>query len=453
MRIIQLTAENIKRLKAINITPNEHINRISGPNGSGKTSILDAIEWALQGTSKVPSAPVRKGSGKAVIILKTEEFTVTRRFMEGGSRNGTLAIEANDTRNRFQGPQEMLDSLLGNISFDPLEFIRMHPKKQFEVLRSLVKLDVDVTKLDADQKVDYDKRRELKKEVTALETRRDAIKVAEGLPAKKKDEAALVTELREVSDYNEGIARDQRDRDEFSKNLTILGRDIDEQMERVAQLRAQADELQAEADGWAKQHEKNTKLMQKWEPLAATKDAGEIADAITAARTINAAIDKRTDREKLQKDIDAKEAEVETLSAALKERDETKVKAMEAAAFPVKGLGFGEEEVMFEGLPFNQISNADQIRASVAIGIAYNPKMRVMRIKDGSLLDDKSMAILSQMSVSENMQLFLEVVDTSGKIGVYLEDGEVKAVNDEPLNIAAEKGEAKPRARKKKTLQ
>jgi energy-coupling factor transporter ATP-binding protein EcfA2 len=448
MKIIQLTAENIKRLKAVSLTPNEHINRISGPNGSGKTSVLDAIEWALKGTSNVPSHPVRKGSGKGHIIIKTEEFTVYRRFMEGGSRNGTLAIEANDTHNRFQGPQEMLDNLLGSISFDPLEFIRMHPKKQFEVLRSLVKLDIDIDKLDAENKVDYEKRRELKKEVTALETRRDAIKVAEGLPKAKRDEAALVKELQEASDYNANIDRQRREREDHKRETTVLENAITDRASRIAELTAEITRLaeinlEASKDILLREADAAT-----WPPLPEPKNAAELGEAITAARKINAAIDQRNQRDQLQKQIDTTEETVEKLSAALKERDEKKVKAMEEAQFPVKGLGFGSEEVIYEGLPFNQVSNADQIRASVAIGIAFNPKMRVMRVKDGSLLDDKSMAILSEMSVTENFQLFIEVVDTSGKVGVYLEDGEVKAVNDEPEPQFAAPKETAPAKKK-----
>ena len=450
MRIIQLTAENIKRLKAISITPNEHMNRISGPNGSGKTSVLDAIEWALTGTSNVPSAPVRKGSGKATIILKTEEFTVYRRFMEGGNKSGTLVIEANDTHNRFKGPQQMLDNLLGSISFDPLEFIRLHPKQQFEVLRSLVKLDVDVDALEAQQKIDYEKRRELKKEVTALETRRDALKVIEGLPKARRDEATLVKELVEAGDYNANIERQRREREDHKRETAQLERAVADRDVRIAQLQAEIIRL-AEANLEASKivflREADAAT---WPPLPEPKNAAELEEAYHLAKKVNAAIDQRTAHEKLQAEIDRTEAQVKSLNAALMERDEAKVKAMEAAKFPVAGLSFGDDEVIYEGLPFNQASNADQIRASVAIGIAYNPKMRTMRIKDGSLLDENSMAILAEMSVKEDMQMFVECVDTSGKIGVYLEDGEVKAVNDEPEPqfAAPTKTPAKKKAKK-----
>jgi DNA repair exonuclease SbcCD ATPase subunit len=448
VRIIGLKAENIKRLKAIDLSPNQHMNRISGPNGSGKTSILDAIEWALKGTSNVPSHPVRKGSGKAHIILKTEEFTVYRRFIEGGSRNGTLAIEANDTHNLFKGPQEMLDNLLGSISFDPLEFIRMPADKQFKVLKSLVKMDVDLDALKAEYDIDYLKRRELKKEVTALETRRDAIKVAEGLPKAKRDEAALVKELQEASDFNANIERQRREREDHKRETTVLENAITDRDSRIAQLNAEIMRLTEANLADSKNILQREADAATWPPLPEPKNASELGEAITAARKINAAIDQRNQRDQLQKEIDTKEAQVETLSAALTERDEKKLKAMEEAEFPVKGLGFGNEEVIYEGLPFNQVSNADQIRASVAIGIAYNPKMRVMRIKDGSLLDEKSMAILAEMSIVENFQLFVECVDTSGKIGVYLEDGEIKAVNDEPEPQFAAPKETAPAKKK-----
>ena len=432
MRVIGLKAENIKRLKAIDLTPNKFINRISGANGSGKTSILDGIEWALTGTSTVPSQPVRKGSGRAVIQLDLGDIVVTRRFTEGGSRNGTLALEAKDSKSRYQGPQEILDKLMGKISFDPLEFLRMHPKKQFEVLRSLVKVDVDLDALDAEYKADYLTRRDLKKERDAVEIRRDAIAVAADLPKAKINEVALVTELQEVSGYNEGIAKEQRHRDERKGHRDVLERDINENKTRIEELRAQLAEMEEETAQWIESLKRADAMIKEWKPLPEPKDAAALAEQITKARATNAAIDRRDRRDSYQQEIDELDSRIETLSAGLKAKEEAKVNAISSAEFPVPGLAFGDEEVIYEGLPFNQVSNADQIRASVAIGMATNPELRVMRIKDGSLLDDASMNIVSQMAHEHDFQVFVEVVDTSGKVGVYLEDGEVKAVNPEP---------------------
>ena len=437
MKIIKLTASNVKRLKAVSFTPNGHINRISGANGSGKTSVLDAIVWALTGTSTVPSLPVRKGSGKAEIIVEMEDIIVTRRFTEGGSRNGVLAIESKDGKTRFQGPQDMLDKLMGRISFDPLEFLRMHPKKQFEVLYSLVLPDIDPSTLNIQKHPDYITRRELKKEVTALETRRDAILVPDNLPTEKRDEAALLKQLGEVGEHNARIEREKNQRKDIQilQEATQLGN---------KEIRKQIEQLQKELKDGEAMYERNQRIIEKWEPLAEPKNAAHYTEVITQAKAINAAIDKRLQRDELQKEIDAIDKRVNTLSDRLQKHEDANVKAIEDAHFPVEGLSFGDEEVIYEGLPFTQVSNADQIRASVAIGMAANPKLRVMLIKDGSLLDDKSLEIIAGMSWEKDTQMFIECVDTTGKIGVYLEDGEVKTINDEPLDMK----EAKPAPKK-----
>ena len=104
MRIIGIKTENVKRLGMVDLTPNEYINRISGANGSGKTSLLDAIEWALTGTSNVASQPVRKGAGRAVIQLDLGDIVVTRRFFEGGNKNGVLALESKANRAAISHP-------------------------------------------------------------------------------------------------------------------------------------------------------------------------------------------------------------------------------------------------------------------------------------------------------------------------------------------------------------
>jgi hypothetical protein len=452
LKLISLKAENVKRLKVLDLTPNEHINRISGANGSGKSSALDAIEWLLTGTSTVPSQPVRRGAGKAVIWGDLGEIIVTRRFTEGGSRNGVLSVEPKDGKSRYQQAQTFLDGLLnGKMSFDPLAFLRMHPKKQVEEVKNLVKVDVDLTaKVEDDP--DYIRRREAKKEKTAVETRRDAVYVAPDLPKDKVDDAALIKQLREASEYNANVGSQHRERTEFVRNMDSLSADIDEHMAEVAELRRKADELQAEADGWAKQLEKNRKQQDKWEPLPELRDATKLAEEIDAARKINQAIDRRTLRETYEAEAEQLEREIESLSTALDERAAAKADALAKVEFPVPGLAFGDDELIYRGYPFNQVSNADQIRCAVAIGMASTPELRVMRIKDGSLLDNESMQILAEMARAHDFQVWIEQVDETGKVGIYLEDGEVAAVNEEPLNQPkAAKPVAKKRTKKEAT--
>lgn len=455
MRVIGLKIQDFKRIRVIDITPNEFVNRISGANGSGKTSLLDAIMLCLRGTRDVPSKPVRKGAAKSIIEVGIgndgkAEWIVRRSFTEGGSKNGFLTVEPTDGKSRLQGPQEFLNKLVGPNSFDPLAFIRMKPEEQFKTLYKIVLPDVDPNSLDIQKNPDYLKRRELKKDIKALETRRDAIQIPDNLPMEKRDEAKLLKELSEVGEYNARIEREKRQREEIVRRADETENGIAAKEERIKALLAQVKVMEAEAKEDKAIVAGTRKTIAKWEPLAAAKDPAHYTEAITQARILNAAIDKRGQRDELQKEIDAITKRVDTISDQLDELEAKQTKAIEEAKFPIPGLGFGNEEVIFEGLPFGQISNADQIRASVAIGMADNPELRVMQIKDGSLLDSASMKIVADMCVKEDFQLFCEIVDESGDVGVYLEEGEVKAVNDEPepQHGGDEKPKKKPRAKK-----
>lgn len=452
MRVIGLKVQDFKRIRVIDITPNEFVNRISGANGSGKTSLLDAIEMCLRGTRNVPSRPVRKGTQKSTIEVGIgnngkAEWIVRRSFTEGGSKNGFLTVEPTDGKSRLQGPQEFLNKLVGPNSFDPLEFIRMDSDRQFETLYKIVLPDVDPKSLDIEKNPDYLKRRELKKEIKALETRRDAIQIPDNLPMEKRDEAKLLKELGEVGEYNARIEREKRHREEIQRSQEQKQQDIHRNIDRIAALEKEIAELKGDVKEDNNEYARTQRIIEKWEPLAHPKDAAHYTQAITEARILNAAIDKRGQRDELQKEIAGITKRVDTISVQLDELEANQLKAIQEAKFPVPGLAFGDHEVIYEGIPFGQVSNADQIRASVAIGMADNPELRVMRVKDGSLLDESSMAIISKMCIDQDFQLFLEIVDESGDVGVYLEEGEVKAVNDEPEPQHG--GDEKPKAKKK----
>jgi len=82
------------------------------------------------------------------------------------------------------------------------------------------------------------------------------------------------------------------------------------------------------------------------------------------------------------------------------QREVQKREAVASAKLPVDGIEFGDGEIMFKGVPFSQASDAERLTVSIAIAMAMNPKLRVIRVRDGSLLDDGSMAILAQMAIS-----------------------------------------------------
>src|ERR1700678_3034713 len=128
LKILGLYAENVKRLKVIEITPDGHLVQITGENENGKTSIFDAIWWALDGMSNVQKRPIRDGEDQAIVQLKlgdkAVELVVTRTFQRTPEGfDSKLKVEAADGSG-FNSPQAMLDKFLGALTFDPLAFSR-----------------------------------------------------------------------------------------------------------------------------------------------------------------------------------------------------------------------------------------------------------------------------------------------------------------------------------------
>lgn len=432
MRIVKLTAENIKKIRAVEITPDGDIVTISGKNGSGKTSTLDSIWWALAGTSHIQGQPIRKGETKARIKLDLGEIIVERRFTPTGS---TLAVETADGA-RFPSPQKMLDALLGELSFDPLAFARMQPRQQFDELRRVAKLDIDVDKLDGQNKSDFAKRTDVNRDAKSKRAQAEAITVPHDTPKDRVDEGALVDALQKAGEHNGDIETRKAGRIALQEKADKLKSDAVERQKRASKLRDQADEEDGAAALLLKDALEKEEKLKNAPALPDPIDATAIRTQLKAAQATNAAVASAARRAEILKEAEEFDKQSKEITARMEGREKAKRDAIAAAAMPVPGLGFGEGVVTYNDVPFDQASSAEQLRVSMGIAMAANPKLRVIRILDGSLLDEDSMRIVSEMAKAEDFQVWCEVVDSSGKLGIVIDDGAVVAPKVEQAETA-----------------
>lgn len=424
MKILRFTAENIKKLKVVEIVPDGSVVQITGPNGSGKSSVLDAIYWALAGTKGIQGEPIRKGEEKATIKLDLGEVVVTRKF---AGENTSLYVEAANGA-RFPSPQRMLDELLGSLTFDPLEFSRMEPRKQLETLRHLVPLDQDIDALDAANKADYDQRTVVNRYVKELQAQIDAIKIDPNLPGERVDVSALSDQIEEAGRKN--VERERLAQDEQRLNDLILDDEdaITDQKARIANLKKELEHAETRLGELQIKHDEHQKSLATFPEIPDEIDTTGIREQIRQADAINKAIDERDKRKELQRHLKEAEQASQELTVAIDGRTQLKQTTIEAAKMPVDGLGFGSDGITYNGIPFDQASSAEQLRVSVAIAMAANPKLRVLRIKDGSLLDESNLALIAEMAQKHDYQCWIETVGTHGRVGIVMEDGEVKEV-------------------------
>lgn len=421
MKIVSLSVSNIKKLKAVEIKPDGSLVQITGANGSGKSSVLDAIYMALAGTKAIPSKPVRKGADKARITLDLGDVIVTRRFTAAGGTS--LIVEAADGA-RYPSPQKMLDDLLGALTFDPLAFSRMEPKAQLETLRGLVQLDVNVDQLDADNRRDYESRTDINRRAKTLRTQAEGIKVDADGPTEPVDVSELTAEMQRAGEHNADIERRKANREKAATQIA-------DNRAKIERGRAEADRLYQQANELEQvTNELQAKIAAAGE-LPAPIDVADLRARIDAAAATNKAVQERALRADLERQAEACETNAAALTEQMDARAQQRADAIASAKMPVDGLSFGDGEVIYQDLPFAQACSAEQLRVSVAIAMAANPKLRVLRIKDGSLLDENGLQLIAEMAAERDYQVWIERVDTSGKVGIVMEDGEVAGAGGE----------------------
>jgi len=239
MKIIKLRAENVKKLIAVEITPSGNVVKISGKNGSGKTSILDSIWYALGGTSSVPDKPIREGQKSAEIELELDEFIVKRRFTQKGSILKVL----NKDGSVFNSPQSMLDSLVGKLSFDPLKFMRMEPRHQFSELKSIVNIPTDLDQLEVDRKNLVSCRSDLKATVKSLDSQIQEIHLPSDCPIIETPLEELMAKLEDGIKTNAQIEKAENAIKHFKNNITIKGQHLEELKLAVIEMEKEIDRL------------------------------------------------------------------------------------------------------------------------------------------------------------------------------------------------------------------
>lgn len=400
MKIIKLIAENIKRLKAIEVTPDGNVVKISGRNRQGKTSLLDAILWAFKGRT-IQEEPVREGEDQARVFVDLGKYLVERVFKNGKS---TLTVSSTDGA-KYSSPQNLLDSMVGDLSFDPLGFAREKPAKQYAQLAEIAGLGEDLAKFEGREKTAFDERADANREVKRLA---GVVAGYEGLPEvtpEQVDPAELWTKINEAERHNMALANAAADK-----------------RQRLNDLQRHERELAAGKD----RYEEAAKAL---EALGQPIDTTDLERERGQAQENASILGKCQQRDRDQAALDAAEKEANRLDKAVDRNRAARVKMLNDATFPVEGLSLDGGTVTLNGHPFDQASSAERLRVSMAIAMHANPEVRIIRVTDASLLDSESMAVIEEMAAADDFQIWLEIVDESKKVGVVIEDGEVIRVN------------------------
>lgn len=450
MKIIGLKTENVKRIVAAEINPDGNMVVVGGNNAQGKSSLLDSIMMALAGKKSICDRPLRDGEKKGSVEVNLGDYIVTRTFTPSGG--GTISVKNSDGA-KYSSPQAILDGLTGNLTFDPVKFANQADKDQLETLKKLVGLDF--TELDAKRKTIYDERTEIGRQGKTAKA------AFEGMIDHGEIEEIVISDLlNQIAEIDKENAANEIQRKELF-NLSVAVGDAERyaetsRNENKAEHLVLSNDLKSKLialDKLKKEIEEAEKGIKHFEAMSKKVDADNVKKIATEKGfhdelkvEVDALVDKPTDdlrskiavAEETNQKFRENKARVEkkalmddltvqwnAKSEGLKVIDNDKSDQLAAAKFPVEGLSFDETGVTYNGVPFSQASAAERLRVSVAMGAAMNPKLKIMLIRDASLLDEVNMQALKEMSDKSDFQLWVERVGKGNECSVIIEDGKI----------------------------
>lgn len=410
-KLTKLHVENFKRIQAVSIEPEGNVTIVGGMNEQGKSSLLDSISVLLQGkATKIPE-PVRKGAKKATITGEIQKdswdafdsMTITRTITAAG--NWYVKVTDKDGKT-FKSPEGMLKKVFGE-PVDPVEFVRMTPADRVETLKRITGLDF--SELDQQRKDFYDERTLVGREVKQIE---GSIKGMEAYyPEAPKEKVSVTALLEDLGKIQKGNQENDKKIEELK---TIRGEiesakrrrdEMKEELKRIQQKINDAEVFIGELDA------SRLKLGKEVAGLAYI-DEQVIKDKIARVEETNAKVDSNAKFNEETEKLDTKKAEHQALTQKIDGIDTDKQQQLSKIDFPVDGLSFNENDVLYNDLPFNekQLSSEELLRVSFAIAIAARPSLKNILIREGSLLDENNLKLIGQMAEAAGIHCFIEVV-------------------------------------------
>lgn len=439
VKISALELENVKRVRALTLEPTpDGLTVIGGRNGQGKTSVLDAIAWALGGNRKRPDRPTREGSATPAQLRVTLSNGIV---VERKGKNGSLTVT--DPEGRRAG-QALLDSLVEELAIDLPRFMSMSDRERADELLGIVGVGEELGRLD----------RELERARSARlakgQEKRAKAKVAQGAdwypdaPEEPVSAADLLAEQQAAQATNmenerlrTAAERAERERDEAARLVEAAEADLAEARRRVESKEAALAEAETRAHAAAR---------------AATA-ARDIADACVDADTsdldariaevdmVNERVRANRERARLQAEADAAEAEYRTLDEDCDELQRARVALLEGADMPLDGLSVEDGRLMYRGAAWGEMSGSEQLRVATAIVRRVKPECGFVLVDKLEQMDPQTLAEFGAWAESQGLQVIGTRVATDETCTVVIEDG--RAVVSEGAETG-EGGTAKP---------
>ena len=417
VKITALEAENVKRIKAVALTPSPTgLTLVGGNNNQGKTSVLDALAWALGGDRFRPDAAQRDGAIAPAHLKVTLSNGVV---VERKGKNASLTVT--DPTGRRSG-QQLLNAFVEPLALDLPRFMDASDKEKSDILLRIIGIGAELHTRDLEIKGLYDKRTFTGQ--LAAQKKHFAEEMISYPEA--PDEPVSASELiRQQQDILARNGENQRLRAQYAELEQQVQQCVDElkrTRERIATLQQLADELDAKHTKLFNQRETARKTVSQLQDESTAELEASIRDIEETNRKVRANLEKsRAEDEAAQY-----ASEYDRLTESIQQKRADRMALLNGADLPLPGLSVEDGVLTYNGKRWRDMSGSDQLRVAAAIVRRLNPDCGFVLLDKLEQMDMTTLQEFSAWLEAEGLQAIATRVSTGSECQIIIEDGMVK---------------------------
>jgi len=412
LKINSLQFENIKRIKAVQMKPSETgLTIIGGDNEQGKTSVLDAIVWALGGEKYRPSEAQREGSvlPPSLKIIMNNGLVVERK-----GKNSDLKVT--DPTGKKAG-QTLLNEFIEELALNLPKFMEASGKEKANTLLQIIGVGDQLAELDLKEKELYQERLYVGR--TADQKKKYAAEQPyyPDAPEEPVSPSELIRQQQEILARNGQREQWKREYATICNEMEILERKMEEYREVLRRSEAQHKEL-----------EKKMIAAQKSPKELQMESTEELEQSIANIDEINRKVRANLDKSKAEDDAKVYGDKYTMLTEQIEEVRRQKTELLSSAQLPLPGLAVSDGELTYKGQKWDNMSGAQRLIVSAAIVRKLNPKCGFVLMDKLEQMDLKTLKEFGKWLEQEDLQVIATRVSTGEECSVIIEDGYAREV-------------------------
>lgn len=424
IKINKLEIENVKRVKAVKLKPSDTgLTIIGGNNNQGKTSVLDAITWALGGNRYKPSNATREGS----VIPPNLKITMSNGLVvERKGKNSDLKVI--DPRGEKAG-QQLLDSFVEELALNLPKFMNQTSKEKATTLLQIIGVGDKLAELEGKEREVYNQRLAIGQIADQKEKYAKEQIYYPDVPDEIISASDLIKKQQEILAKNGQNQTHRRNLRELETNQLLDQEKYDQITAKIEELLNEKSELGSRINTRAEQ----IKLAKKTVEELQDESTAELEASIENIEQTNEKIRANLSKEKAEEDAQEYRDQYSRLTTEITNLREQKRELLDNANLPLEGLSVEDGELIYKGFKWDSMSGADQLKVSTAIVRKLNPKCGFVLMDKLEQMDLDTLKDFGSWLEKEGLQVIATRVSKGDECSIIIEDGYVVGQENEEI--------------------